>query len=150
MKYLKTLEVYTKTYDEESLDQFTFIPNKLIPYFKNKLKGGYYDYVINDFIHRIIVFNNVVEFYCEYCITDNEHGATTYVNSKQKHKGKVRSIGFGNDDDRIYLSLSLNRIKYRHQVDTDKSMTVYGNFDKYSKQIIDEINLLYNINKYNL
>lgn len=150
MKHLKTLEIYKKTYDEESLDQVTFIPNDLIPYFNDKLKGKYIDDAVYDAIHKIIDFSKVVKFECEHCITDNELGATTYVNSNQQHKGKVRGIGLGMDDNKIYLTLLLNRIKYSHQVNTDKPITVYGNFDKNSKKIINEIIFFNNINKYNL
>ena len=111
-----------KTYENES-KSISFIPNDII-----------------------------VEFDCLKCLKNNEHGwGETQMWSGKHHKGLVRGIGYGyNFDDKIHLTLTLNRIKYNHNVDVNKPIIVYGDIPDDLYKIIDETNMMANSKKYNL
>lgn len=134
----------------ENIDnETTFILNDLIDYYTTDDKKIDTD-SLKEFISFLFRWP-IVKFYCKHC-TDDINGVTHYIHSKKTHKGKVRGGGYGfnEDNSELYFSLKLNRIKYTHEVDTSKPITIYGNINPIYLNIIDEINAKRDSNKYNL
>ena len=143
--------IYFKIFENEN-KSISFIPNDLIPYFKDKVEFFMLPWIgdkIKEFLNNLLI-NRVVEFDCNKCLEfDRKYYRTTWYN--KKHKGLVRGIGYGyNNEDKIYLTLTLNRIKYDHNVNVNNPITVYGNISDDLLEIIEGANLLSNSKKYNL
>lgn len=105
---------------------------------------------INDFINSLLL-NKFVFFNCRECrdyINNNFVG----INHKKSHKGLVKAIGLGHydNDNSVYLSLTLKKIKYNHEVDVKLPMIIYGSISNELEKIIDEINFIKTTKKYNL
>ena len=139
-----------KIFEDNNIET-SFIINDLIPYCHDKVELWGYPFVDDNILEIEELFKNfrTVKFDCEHCTTDI-NGATSYINSNKSHKGKVRGYGFGLSDSRIHLTLTLDRIKYRHNVNTDEPIIIYGEISQKLKDIIDEVNLLSNAKKYNI
>jgi hypothetical protein len=72
------------------------------------------------------------------------------MHSNKIHKGIIYGYGYVFNGYKIYLTLHLNRIKYQHEVNTNLPFTIYGEISEHVKNVIDEINMKRNANKYNL
>ena len=137
---------------ENNDTEISFIINDLIPYFQDKVELWelpFIDQNILEFLQELIKDFRIVKFNCEHCINE-KYGATSYINSHQTHKGKVRGYGFGMYDNKIHLTLHLDRIKYVHTVNTNEPIIIYDEIPQKLKDIIDDVNLLSNAKKYNL
>jgi len=136
----------------ENDNQYTILViNDLIDYYTND-KDIVDASLIYDFIEQLMKFKRVIEFQCLHC-TQDVNGITNYFHTNKKHKGKVRGYGYGLqlvDTENVILNVSLDRIKYKHEVDTNKPMIIYGELEEHLKDVIDEINMNNNIEKYNL
>ena len=90
-----------------------------------------------------------MQFYCKHC-TEEINGVTNYKHSNKIHKGIIYGCGYGYAIDNINLSFKLKRIKYYHEVDTNKPINIIGNIPVSMISIIDEINIKRRANNYNL
>jgi hypothetical protein len=106
---------------------------------------------IKEFLDELL-FKKVIKFECEKCLQlDNRYGAETTMHVNRTHKGLVRGFGYGFDStDKIYLTLTLNRIKYKHVVDVNKPITVYGDIPSHLMKIIEATKILADTKKYNI
>jgi len=122
----------------------TFVINDLVDYY-NKDWHKIFDF-INDLLHDKLVFFNCKE--CRGYINNSFVG----IKHNKSHKGIVNSIGLGHydHDNSVYLSLSLKRIRYIHEVDVKLPMIIYGDISDNIEKIINEINLIKTTKKYNL
>lgn len=140
--------------DDYNSKESTIILDDLIDYYTDKNNNVKLAY-ISAFLDNVIKFDVLVKFYCKNCYF-YENGVMNYAHcnntNKKTHKGFIRGSGRGYNYDKneIYLSLTLNRIKYSHEVDTSKPMTIYGKIDPIYLKVIDEINMKKDSNKYNL
>jgi hypothetical protein len=140
----------------EKEDQFnneiSFSLDELLEYYT--INGDVKRDSIYSFLHSVLKFDNMIMFYCKYC-QYYDNGSLNYAhcnNGEKIHKGLIRevSLGFYEYDKKIYLSLTLNNVKYSHEVYTSKPITIYGNIDQAHLNIINEINAKRDSNKYNL
>lgn len=132
----------------ENVDkETTFILDDIYEYYTDDKYISKKSY-ISSFIKNIFKYKTIIQFNCKNCL-DYESGVTYHIYSDKIHKGKIlgASSGVGN---KIVLTLYLNRIKYSHEVDTSKPITIYGNIDSIYLTVINEINAKKNANKYNL
>lgn len=144
---------------ENSYNEITFILNDLIDYFHIDEDTTELDNFIEDLLRWYNSPNKpsntfiapVVEFNCKNC-TKTIDGVTNYIHMSKKHKGKLNGYGYGFDyrNKRISLSFNLKRIKYTHEVDTTSPITFYGELPIKVKNIIKEINIKRDSEKYNL
>lgn len=131
----------------ENVDkETTFILNDIYEYYDDKYisKTPY----ISSFIRNIFKYKTIIKFNCENCL-DYKDGIQLYKHSNKIHKGKILGASSGVGD-KIILTLYLNRIKYSHEVDTSKPITIYGDIDSIYLTVINEINTKKDANKYNL
>lgn len=134
-----------KLFEEIEIKE-TLIIDDIIDYFNSDNDR------IHNFIFSLFIFNhNVVEFECKKCKAEI-NGATTYINSHKNHKGIVCGIGYGFDKDskQLYLSLTLKRIKYDHDVNTEYPIIIHGCLSDEIRTQIQEINMIAHSKKYNL
>lgn len=139
---------------EDTNKETTFILDDLIDYYtdnKNNIKTAY----ITSFINGVFKYKVLVKFNCKSCYFYNSEGTLNhahYSNGRIIHKGLIQGtgIGFYEHEKKIYLSLTLKRIKYSHEVYTSKPITVYGDINPIYLDIINEINAKRDSNKYNL
>jgi hypothetical protein len=134
---------------ESEEKEISFILNDIIDYFDNR--QGY----INSFISSLC--NNrdiIVKINCKNCTHYNEYGADEYFHSNKVHKGKINGYGLGSSTDdgkkRLHLTLYLKRIKYKHEVDTSKPITIYGEISPSLQETINNINAKRTSIKYNI
>jgi len=138
---------------EDNAVETSFTIDNLIPYFKDKCELWEYPFILDDIqnlLNRSILGLNV-KFYCLRC-TANVDGVRNFYHFNKEHKGKIRGIGSGTESNRnkIYLTLTLNRIKYTHDVDTSKPITIFGDIPSELKEIIYNSELFSDTKKYNL
>ena len=131
---------------ENTENRVTIVLNDIVNYF-NSDEGSIREFIFNLFNYN----NNIIEFDCKRC-TEMVNGTTNFRHINSHHKGVIKSIGYGFDenDKKIHLSLGLKRIKYDHEVDTDSPMTIFGNIDNDIKNIISEVNIKREANKFNI
>ena len=137
---------------EDANVETIFTVDNLIPYFKDKCELWEYPFIIDDISRQLQKMMNLnVKFYCFRCKKDID-GVTNYFHYHKEHKGKIRGIGTGTSEnrDKIYLSLTLNRIKYNHEVNTSKPITIFGNVPSELKEIIYNSELFADSKKFNL
>lgn len=142
-----------KIFENEN-KSISFISNELVPYYEeitDIVMSPWIGQDIGEFLEKLLM-EKIVEFSCLKCLEENKHGwGDTIRWTGKKHKGLVRGVGYGyNYDDKIYLTLTLNRVKYSHNVDPNKPITVYGDIPDKLLGIINGTNMLSNMNKYNL
>ena len=128
----------------------SFIPNDLIPYFEDKVDLIMLPWIGDDIknLFNKILMDSYVEFSCERC---REKGTYNTKHTNKTHKGFIRGWGFGyNYDNKVNLTLMLNRIRHDHLVDCNKSLTLKGNFSDVELKIINNVNMLSDMKKYNL
>lgn len=118
--------------------------NNIVKYFWKQPKK------IEKFIIELLT-DRTIEFHCIHC-TDNINGVTNFINSKQKHKGIVNGVGFGFDDEenKAYVTVTLQRHKHDHIVDTKQKINVFGYLTEEQREIIDKIDQINQMKKYNL
>ena len=141
-----------KTYENEN-KSISFIPNDLIPYFEDKVDLFLVPFIgddINKFLSDLLM-NRMVEFDCKSCMSDEDDVIRTKHFDRQ-HKGVVKGVSSGLSwgKENVSLTLTLNRIRYTHNVNTKKPIIVYGDISKDLLEIIEGINILSNTKKYNL
>lgn len=142
-----------KIFESEN-NSISFIPNDLIPYYEDNTSIVLSPWIGQDigiFLEKLLI-NKIVEFSCVKCLEKNIDGWGEYTTwTGRNHKGKVRGISYGyNWNDKINLNLELNRIKYNHNVDANKSITIYGDISDEFIEIINGTNILSASKKYNI
>ena len=132
---------------ENTEDKITIVLNDIIDYFNSNEDS------IRNFIFKLLDYNNnnIVEFKCRNC-SDMINGTTHYMHLNKNHKGIIRGRGYGFNEEfkYIHLTLTLKRIKYDHEVDTNYPITIYGYIPDDIKKNINDINIKREANKFNI
>lgn len=146
-----------KIFEKKEIDEnikHTFIIDEVAQYYLNKY-GDDAEIKMKDFLSSIFDLRNVkVAFECERCTYDNEYGATSFAHAQKFHSGVIRGMGYGVEfyDGRLLVNLnvSLERIKYRHEVNTKGLFFIIGKIPQSFEKILDDFELYKNTKKYNL
>jgi len=131
---------------ENTGNKVTLTINDIIGYFNGDNES------ISDFIFKLLeIKNNVIKFECKKC-TEDIKGLNYFMHSNKQHKGVVRGFGYGfnKEFNYIFLTIKLKGIRYKHDVDTNSPMNIYGIIPDDIKDIIDEININKETKKFNL
>lgn len=133
------------------------ILNDLVRYYEYNLDLVMLPFIyddIKDFFDDFLL-GCKVEFHCKKCVADPMNGWGVYTKWKNKtHKGIIREYSTGMNYNTVPssldLTLTLNRIRHEHIVDTNKPITIYGKLPDDILKIIDDVNIISNTKKFNI
>lgn len=132
----------------------SFIIKDLATYFLEKY-GNESDIKIIDFFDSLSKIKNIkIAFECEKCTIKRNLSIIKYINWYKFHMGVIDKIicdsNIKYDRLLVDLNITLKRIKYTHDVDTEKRFYIIGELPQSFQNILDDFEIYKSSKKYNL